>query len=320
MLTFYEVLHGRLNPVPSTVIGPDVVWADLLSPTAEEESLLERQIGLDIPTRQEMQDIEASARLYEEKGILVMTADVVANAVGPEPTSEPVTFIITTDRLITVRYCQPRSFVLVLDNCARRPILHRDPWEVLVSLIEAVIERQAETLETVASDLDALSRRIFRNSARQGTRPDLKLVLEKIGQHHDLLSMVRISLISFGRMLDFLSQHGASHRPVEISGRFAAIRTDLASLSEFDGVLSAKLEFMLEATLGLISIEQNGIIKIISVVSVIFTPPTLIASIYGMNFQFMPELTWPSGYGYALILMLAAAVLPYLYFRWRRWL
>ncbi|WP_114394775.1 magnesium transporter CorA family protein [Oleisolibacter albus] len=326
MLTFHALAQGCLVPVQSTIIGPDVLWVDLHNPTPDEETLLEQQIHLDVPTRAEMRDIEASSRLYVERGMLMMTADLVANATGPDPQIEPVTFIITPQRLITVRYCELRSFALFLQGCSRQPIPRPDPWAVLLGLLETVVERLAESLERVGDDLNDLTRRIFRKrgnhiaSAAQ-PRADLSLMLERIGQHHDVVSKVRASLLTLSRLAGFVLQRREAQRlTAETVARLEALKVDLASLSEHDGVLSAKVDFMLDATLGLINVEQNGIIKIFSVMSVIFMPPTMVASIYGMNFEWMPELKWPWGYPAALLVMLAAAVLPYLYFKWRRWL
>jgi len=276
-----------------------------------------------------MKDIEASSRIYEEGGVLYLTAVLVANALEDDPKAEPVTFVLGRERLVTVRYCEPKSFPLFVSSCSRQPILTHDARLVLLGLLQAIVERAAEVLERVGGDLDALSRRVFRNNAgrgapkgaarRRSTRPraDLQLVVERIGENHDLVFKLRESLLSLQRVVAFLGQRSGA---AAYAGLLSDLRSDLASLSEYDEVLSAKVDFMLDATMGLINIEQNGIIKIFSVVSVIFMPPTLVASIYGMNFEWMPELRWPWGYPMALLMMLCAAILPYLYFKARRWL
>lgn len=333
MLTYYTLDRGCLVPTDRPDGCPHVAWVDLHSPTEAEEREVEECLGLDIPTKAEMRDIEASSRLYVDKGALVLTVDLVSNATGPDPRVEPVTFLLRPDGqgggcLVTLRYCELRSFALFVQGCNREPLEAADPWTVFLGILETVVERLAETLEKVGEDLDDLTRRIFRRGSRKqlatasAPRADLSVVLERIGQHHDVVSKVRTSLLGLGRMATYVAQRREAHLkpPPEALARLDAFRVDLASLSEHDNVLSAKVDFMLDATLGLINVEQNGIIKIFSVVSVIFMPPTLVASIYGMNFDWMPELKWPYGYPFALFLMLCAAVLPYLYFKWRRWL
>ncbi|HYC06151.1 MAG TPA: magnesium transporter CorA family protein [Azospirillaceae bacterium] len=329
MLTLYSLRSGCLAPrevvCPVEAADPeadwsDIVWIDMLRPTQEEEDLVEAKLRLDIPTRDEMKDIEASSRLYEEKGVLYMTAVLVANALEEDPQAEPVTFVLSDRHLVTVRYTEPKAFPLYVASCVRQPVRGQDARLVLLGLLQAIVERAAEVLERVGADLDLLSRRVFRRNAhRRKDRPraDLQLVVERLGANHDLTFKVRETLLSLQRLVGFLGQHlegGAYVMPL------GTLRHDLASLSEHDEVLSAKVDFMLDATMGLINIEQNGIIKIFSVVSVIFMPPTLVASIYGMNFEWMPELQWPWGYPMALCMMLAAAILPYLYFKFRKWL
>lgn len=322
MMTFYGLQQGRPVEIHSRIIGPDVVWVDLLDPTKEEEQELERQLHLEVPTREEMAEIETSSRLYFDRHGLFLTADIASQADPANPRIEPITFIVTAERLITVRYVQFRAFPTFLAECQRHPLTELNPWLTMTGLIEAIVDRSADVLERIGGDLDALSQRVFRHSGpdkRQVASKDLEQVLLQVGQSHDLVTKVRTSLVSFTRLISFALQHRDLHAEAVVV-RLGAVKEDLASLRDFDNVLSAKVDFLLEATMGLINIEQNAIIKLFAVLSVIFMPPTLIASIYGMNFKILPELEWHYGYFMALGMMLAAAVLPYLYFKLRRWL
>jgi magnesium transporter len=322
MMVFYALQHGKPVPIDSQIIGPDVLWVDLVNPTKEEEQALEAQIHLEVPTREEMAEIETSSRLYFDKHGLYLTADIASQADPSNPRIEPITFIVTPERLITVRYVQFRAFPTFLAGCDRQPLTDVNPWLPMTGLIEAIVDRTADSLERVGGDLDTLSQRVFRHSG-QVRQPmpsqDLEAMLLQVGQAHDLVSKLRTSLVSFTRLVAFALQHRDMHAEAVVT-RLIAVKEDLASLRDYDTVLSAKVDFLLDATMGLINIEQNGIIKIFSVMAVVLMPPTLVASVYGMNFRFMPELEWRHGYVYALGLMLAAAILPYLYFKIRKWL
>jgi magnesium transporter len=191
---------------------------------------------------------------------------------------------------------------------------------VFVALLEAVIDRAADILETVTADTDAASRTVFQGDVDgEAIRRDYKPVLRQIGRSGDLTSKVRENLVSVGRLVNFLRAECAETHP-QLHERTGTMGADIRSLTDHATYISNTTVFLLDATVGLISIDQNNIIKILSVVSVVIMPPTLIASVYGMNFQFMPELSWPIGYPLALAAMAAAAVLPYWYFKRRGWL
>ena len=322
MMIFYGLQQGRPVEIDSRIIGPDVVWVDLLNPTKEEEQELERQLHLEVPTREEMAEIETSSRLYFDRHGLFLTADIASQADPANPRIEPITFIVTGEKLITVRYVQFRAFPTFLAECQRHPMTELNPWLTMTGLIEAIVDRSADVLERIGGDLDALSQRVFRHSGpdrRLVASKDLERVLLQIGQAHDLVTKVRTSLVSFTRLISFALQH-RDLRADAVVARLGAVKEDLASLRDFDTVLSAKVDFLLEATMGLINIEQNGILKIFSVVSVLLLPPTLVASVYGMNFHAMPGAENEHGFYYALAAMAAAGALPYLYFKLRRWL
>ncbi len=309
-------------------LGPNggPLWLDLLNPTPEEDACVERALGISLPSREEMQEIEMSARLYNEGGAEFMTITAIAKLDSDEPVTTPITFVLKGANLATVRFAEPRAFRSVVAR-AQRPnaVACSTGEQVMLSLIEALIDRMADTLESVAADIDAISRSVFRHKSRNG-RPsksrDLAATIEQIGSNGDLLTKLRESLVSINRLLSYHSAVEAEDKRAlkEVRARIKSLHRDAVALSDQSNFLSNKTNFLLDATLGLINLEQNQIIKIFSIVAVVLMPPTLVASIYGMNFAHMPELNWTLGYPTALILMAVAAVVPYLWFKRAGWL
>jgi magnesium transporter len=303
-------------------IPESTVWVDLISPTTKEDRKVEALIGVAIPTREEMQEIEISSRLYIEQGARYMTATLMCQSETPTPKITPVTFILAGNRLVTVRYDEPRPFVIIENKLARACPPGINGESVLMDLLDAVIDRAADILERVGADIDQVSHNVFEPEGRKANRAlTSRYILKTIGRKGDLTSKVRESLVSIGRLLSFLATESEGMRwPKERRGSLKSMQRDVQSLSDHASYLTNKVTFLLEAMLGMVSIEQNNVIKIFSVVAVVLLPPTMIASIYGMNFRHMPELDWTLGYPFALVLMLLAAVLPYFYFKWRKWL
>jgi magnesium transporter len=306
--------------------GEGALWLDLLNPTPEEDACVERALGISLPSREEMQEIEMSARLYNEGGAEFMTITAIVKLDSDEPLTTPITFVLKGPNLATVRFAEPRAFRSIVAR-AQRPnaVACSTGEQVMLSLIEALIDRMADTLERVAADIDAISRSVFRHKSRNG-RPsksrDLAATIEQIGSNGDLLTKLRESLVSINRLLSYHSAAEAEDKRVlkEVRARIKSLHRDAVALSDQSNFLSNKTNFLLDATLGLINLEQNQIIKIFSIVAVVLMPPTLVASIYGMNFAHMPELGWAYGYPTALVLMAVAAVVPYLWFKREGWL
>lgn len=306
----------RLDPPPEE-IPEQCVWVDLLEPTLTEERAVERLLAIDVPSREEMREIETSSRLYEENGTLYMTATVVTKIDTDRPETAAVTFILTSNRLITNRYVDPLPFRRFIAYAERHPAAATTAPGILAGLLESIIERTADVLERVGLGLDDLSANVFAPAVKGA---DLRGVMERIGRDGDLTSKARESLVTLARQLTFIQQSTAVQMPNDLRARYRSMSRDVLALADHASFLANKSSFMLQATLGLINIEQNNIIKIFSVAAAVFLPPTLIASIYGMNFHFMPELDWPYGYPLALGIILVSAVLPYVYFRRRGWL
>ena len=291
-----------------------------LTPTPEEEAKVERVLGIDVPTREEMAEIEISSRLYKEGDGLYMTASLIVGGDTPDPQTCPVTFIIAAGRLVTVRYADPGVFRQVTRQAEKSDFNLKDADGVFIMLLEAIVDRTADVLEKVGAETDAISRIVFKpGTSKDSAARNYKADLHRLGRNGDLNSKVRESLVSLGRLVNFLSAECGELHP-GLRERTDTIAADIRSLSDHVSYIAGTTTFLLDAMLGLINIEQNAIIKIVSVVAVLIMPPTLVASIYGMNFTFMPELDWRFGYPLALAAMIAAATLPYLYFKRRGWL
>ncbi|MEX1084173.1 MAG: magnesium transporter CorA family protein [Xanthobacteraceae bacterium] len=298
----------------------DAVWLDLVRPTLAEDKLVERLVGTALPTREEMQEIEVSSRLYVEDGARFMTATLMCASDTDMPRTTAVTFILAGNRLVTVRYDDPRPFVLIGNKLTRVCPAGASGQTILMELLDAVIDRTAVILERIAAEVDHVSQQIFDVHAPHGA-PFYNSVLQTIGRKGDLTSKVRESLVSIGRLVLFLANEAqAMGWGKEVGAQLRSMQRDVQSLSDHATYLTNNITFLLDAMLGVVTIEQNNVIKLFSVMAVVLLPPTLIASIYGMNFRHMPELDWTFGYPIAIVLMMAAAFLPYLYFKWRKWL
>ena len=297
------------------------VWIDLVNPTAAEDKAVERLSGIAIPTREDMQEIEISSRLYIENGARYMTATLMCHSDTDMPRTTAVTFILGDHRLVTVRYDLPKPFALVENKLARNCAAAINGEAVFLELLDAVIDRCADILERAGAEVDAVSAEIFEPSPARGHAPIYSQILLTIGKKGDLTSKVRESLVSIGRMVSFAAVETEAGRwSKEQKAQLKTMQRDVASLTDHASYLSNKITFVLDAMLGVVNLEQNNIIKLFSVMAVVLMPPTLIASIYGMNFKFMPELEHPLGYPLALVAMVAAAVLPYLFFKMKKWL
>jgi magnesium transporter len=232
----------------------------------------------------------------------------------------PVTFVLVAGKLITVRYHEPRVFKTFPQRAEQVSLGCNSGDLILVALLEALVDRNADVLERAQRDVDAISREIFATDSTRAAR-DFQRTLRLIGRKGDLVSHLRDSLVSLLRLTGFLSQaHAEQSSDKEPRGRIKTIGHDIQALTDQTAFLSQKITFLLDATLGLVNIEQNNIIKIFTIAAGVFLPPTLIASVYGMNFVHMPELRWPLGYPLAVVAMVLSAVLPYWYFRRRGWL
>ncbi len=322
------MLQAHTGTAPPRAVRPedeDAVWLDLLDPTEAERAQATRATGLALPTRAEVAEIESSSRLRLDGDVFTLSAPVIGRGETGPPVAAPIGFVLSPHRLVTLRWGPLKG----LDAyAARLGVGTEAPGSVhaFVGLVEAMVDRLADVLEGVGAELDALSSEVFhvegmaRGRRRSQESAALRATLRRIGLAGDLVSRLRDSLLGLGRIVGFVPQAAAAWIAPELLPRFAALRTDISSLSDYDSQLTNKVQFLLDATLGFLNIEQNEGIKVLTVVSLVGIPPTLIASVYGMNFKNMPELNWAWGYPYALGLIALSVVGPMLFFKIRGWL
>ncbi|MEI8395411.1 MAG: magnesium transporter CorA family protein [Rhodospirillaceae bacterium] len=331
MITIHARSSSRVIEQPLSVdnhLPPDTVWIDMLRPDEAERQHVCSLLGIELPTREEMKEIEASSQLYVRGECIYLTTPMISQADTPHPVMSELTFVLTPQHMISIRFHEPRSVLVFAARTNRRPELIASAETALLGVLDAVTDRVADVLELIGARIDNLSTRVFEDSleANEGKRrrhatPELQEVLRGIGRAGDLTHKVRESLAGLDRLVTFLTSTTAGRLTKEQRIAAKTLTRDLRSLHEHAGFLAHEANFLLDATLGLINIEQNSIIKIFTVAAVAFMPPTLIASIYGMNFkQNFPELEWAFGYPYALSLMLLSALMPFWYFRRRGWL
>jgi len=311
------------TPARETDEGADlstVVWFDLIHPTDEEIVRAEKLLSIHIPRREELEEIESSSRHYERRNALYLSSPLVRRQDG-SATTFPVGFVLTEGRIVTIRYADYFSFDVVGQDVAEaqdHEALTAD--EIMMRLIEEMINRLADTLEALGKTLDSLSSKVF-NSDRPRRRASagemLRETLRRLGRAGDLASMIRDSLLGIDRMLIYVGERAQHALPDSLRARMKVAGRDVASLNDFVAQTVNKVQFLLDATLGFINIEQNDGMKVLTVVSSVGIAPTLIAGIYGMNFKIIPELSWRYGYQYSLVLMAVSIVLPLLWF-WRR--
>jgi magnesium transporter len=325
MLTAYRITDKGLEARPfeeGTAIPVEATWVDLSQPTPAEDRQTETFIGASIPTREESAEIEYSSRFYSEDNAVFMTASLLTGVDRGEPRLMPFTIVISGDKIATVRYADFNAMNQFMAR-AGKPIGGGVSSPALfMSLIEAIVDRSADVLERVSAVVDRINREVFAREKETRRRDrELAELISEIGVQGDLAAKVRESLASLERLVQFA---GLALPPAYAKGnnraRLKLVGRDIRSLEDHVTFLSSKVNFLLDASLGLITVEQNEVIRVLTVAATVFFPPTLLGTIWGMNFSFMPELTWPVGYPLALLLMLASMIVPYLYFKRRGWL
>jgi len=312
----------------AATLPSEVVWVDLLNGSIDEVAFVERATGRHVPTFEELVEIESSSRLHTRNGALYLSASIVFHAGSGHPLTTPVGFVLMPDRLITVRFEALEAFDTPKENAVPPDEGHPSSAAAFTGLMEAIVDRMADALEHVGAELKAMSHRVFDAETRGAARlrqpaqedSDLREILRRVGRGGDVASDIRDSLLGLGRIVPYVTGQGADWLPAAVKPRLETLHQDIASLADYDTHLANKVQLLLDATLGLISIEQNNIIKVLTIVSVVGVPPTLVASLYGMNFRHMPELDWAWGYPYGLALIAISAVGPLLWFKLRGWL
>ncbi|AKZ65725.1 magnesium/cobalt transporter CorA [Candidatus Palibaumannia cicadellinicola] len=316
MLNAFQLNNNRLSRCDTDIPGILVksVWIDLVEPSDDERNRIQQELGQNLATRLELEDIEASARFFEdEEGLHIHSFFFYADA-EDHAGNATVAFTIRENRLYTLRERELPAFRLYRMRTRSHTFIESNAYALFLDLFETKIEQLADKTENIYSDLEALSRVIM--DGQQGDEYDHALAT--LAELEDIGWKVRICLMDTQRALNFLVRK--AKLAIDQLDKAKEILRDIDSLLPHNESLFQKVNFLMQAAMGFINIEQNRIIKIFSLVSVIFLPPTLVASSYGMNFDFMPELKWSLGYPGAIIMMILAGIAPYLYFKRRNWL
>ena len=313
-----------LLPGPHADTEKAPVWLDLLNGDEGERALAERLTRLVLPDKAALAEIESSSRLNADGNVLRLSMPIAYRAEDGESHIAPLGFVVSPDYLVTLRFAELPVFNQFAERFARSNAGGDGAGgslAALVGLLEAVVDRQADVLEWVGGELNKISRDVFREPEGKSSQDArLQAVLRSVGNKADVLSNLRDSLLGISRLLPFVTEMAESWMPPELRPRFKTLRRDVQSLADYDTQLANKVQFLLDATLGFINIEQNNGIKVLTVVSVVGVPPTLVASIYGMNFKWIPELQWDYGYFYGLAVIVLSAILPLWWFKKRGWI
>jgi magnesium transporter len=323
MLSVYTLQNSgltRSDHAFDETLPTEALWVDLLEPTAEEEHAIQDAFGIEIPSREEMREIEASNRFYEEDGAIYLTSTIVTKLDTDLPQNTQVTFILKDGRLITNRYLDPLPFRRFIAYAERHAATFNSGPSILAGLVEAIVNRIADVIERVGADLDGITADVFAQTGHRHGPRDFRSVLRRVGRSGERIAKARESLMSLSRLLMFAQQSTLVVPSQEVRIRLRTLSRDVTAMSDHAGFLGNNVSFLLDATLGMINIDQNNILKIFSVVAVFLLPPSVIGGIYGMNFDQIPWAHEPWGFAAALGLMVGSALFPYLVFKRRGWL
>jgi magnesium transporter len=304
--------------------GGKLVWVDLYNPTNEEIAKACADYQLDIPPREQLEEIEFSSRLQYEDGVFTISVPVTPhNKNGGEDVTSPLGFVLTKDMLVTVRFAQIHVFETITTRVKRRT---RSAPDIFMVILEAMIDYSADRLEELRAEALKISQRIFHKEMQELQRRDvsrmnrmLRDILVEIGDMGERLSHIRDTLLVLQRAMPFIIEHGDGWMEPVVKARLKIASGDVQSLNEYEVHLTDKLQFLLDADLGFINVEQNDLFKVMTIWSVVGIPPVLFAGIWGMNFKFMPELGLHYGYPIALATIVLSGLIPLMWFKRRGW-
>ena len=302
----------------------DAVWIDLLDPTDDERQRVEQATKLRLPTKAAIEEIESSSRVFKEGAAFYLSTPVLESTDCMKGAVTTVGFVLSPAQLVTLRFGHVAAFDAVTATYAS--VTAPSARDAFLKLLEAIVEHTADALEHASAELESISHAAFHAEPAGGryslakSSKALRGALRRIGRMGDGISHIRDTLLGLGRIAAFVHEGGHETRGAADVTRSSAIRTDIVSLNEYELHLSNKVQFLLDATLGFINIEQNDIVKTLTVASVVGVPPVLVAGIYGMNFKNIPELSWSLGYPYAVVLIVVSALVPVAWFKWRGWM
>jgi len=296
-------------------------WIDLIEPTDAERSAFEAAFGLRVPSNDALGEIEATSRLRVENGALYMTAPLIF-AAGDEPwLPSPTGFVLSKQVLMTVRFAKSASFDAVAKDCGAQEKL--EPAAAYVNLLEELVDHLADLLEAAGRDLDDASHIIFRQDNALKLSKEtalLRQLMLRTGRTSERMARIHYTLVCLDRMAKFTVERARDWLPQDNAARLQAVSSDVASLVQFSEGLVNRVQLLQDAATGIINIDQNDVMKVLTIASVVGIPPVLVAGIYGMNFKYMPEYNWAWGYEYGLGLIVITALLPLLWFKWKDWI
>jgi magnesium transporter len=312
-----------VHPASPNAKSREAAWLDLIAPTPDEQAIVEREYRFRLPSRDDLSEVESSSRIAEENGVLFMSVPIASHGRAFDEAPSPIGFVLSKEVLVTIRYSPSRSF----DNAAVRfaKCDSGSSAEAFAILVEEMVDVTADRLEAIAAELDGVSRSVFRRTRvrrenQVRSNEALRNTLIDVGNSGERLSQMRSRILGLQRIIPFAAEPAREWIPESVRKRLQVAQTDLVSLADYQIHLSDKVQFLLDAVLGFISTRQNDIFTVLTVVSVVGIPPTLVAGIYGMNFKNMPELDWAYGYQFGLAMIVLSTIIPILWFKWRGWL
>jgi magnesium transporter len=323
VLTVYRDEGGAVRTSTDPDLPGAVIWIDLLDPTQEERDFVEGRARVRVPSKQALSEIEATSRLIVERGVLYLSTPIVARGDTQDAYLSPAGFVLSPKLLVTIRYAELSTFDAVAERVRSDETL-ASSIGVFTALLEAVVDRGADVLEHLGAETDRISRSVFRGDTADRRHPVrstrvLRETLRKVGAIGERVSQARDVLLGVGRIGSFTNDLGHEWIGPEFQVRLSAVQKDIASLNDYEAHLAGKVQFLLDAVLGYITIEQNDLFKVLTIASVVGIPPTVMAGIWGMNFKFMPELDWHWGYPLALAAITLSTIVPLVWFKARGW-
>jgi magnesium transporter len=298
-------------------------WVDLHDPTDAERAAFEQAFGLRVPTKEQLAEIETTSRLRTERDALYLTAPLIFAAEGEPWIPTPTGFVLSKRVLMTERFAESSAFDAVIAELG--PAEKIEPTLAFVRLLEVLVDRMADLLEASSRDLDEASHVIFRQDGPHRSKLShetamLRRLMIRTGRTSERMARIQYALVCLDRMAKFAVDRGRDWIAGELAGRLQTVSSDIASLTQFADGLISRVQLLQDAASGIINIDQNDVMKVLTIASVVGIPPVLVVGIYGMNFKDMPELNWAWGYPYALGLIAVTALLPLIWFKWKDWI
>jgi magnesium transporter len=318
-----EIYRKGADPSDVADVGRDAIWIDLLNPTSEEKRSIERLLDVEIPDEQSLSEIEASSRMISKQRKLYLSSPAVRVDEHGDAYLTPIGFVIGVEVLVTVRFADLPIFDAVAERVRTDDGLQNGMC-VFTALLEAMVDRGADVLEHLGATSDGLSRDVFKGGLIRNRKPvrssrRMREALENLGDMADRLARARDVLLGVQRIAAFAGELGNAWVTPMTRKRLDSVTKDVVSLSDYETRLSDKIQLLLDAILGFINIQQNDLFKILTIVSVVGVPPTILVGVWGMNFKAMPELNWTWGYPLAWLAILGSIALPLLWFKSAGW-